>query len=878
MKTKHILPNIILLLTFALGALNVGAQRSDTLINASFEDTPLSEVFSFVKKNYGLKFAYDASSLKEYRITEVFSESSINEFLESTLGPFDLGYRRVGKIYVIVPLVKSVELAPTDTIVRLSIRGHVEDSETGEPLPFANIRVRNFPIIVQCDVRGSFEINPLPSDTCTLVVNYVGYDEQLVGAKKILREKSPVIVLSAKRGILPAAVVEAAGVELFESADEPSLQSLNPLDISNVNGPGQPDIMRVAQLLPGINATNESSNGLIIRGAAGDQSLLSIDGFTIYHMDHFFGLISAINPSAVKNMRIFKAPGEARFNSRVGGAVQITAKEGSRYASSGRIDIGPLFTGVFVETPLGKKNNASAMIAARRSITDLTPTSTFKSLFNTIYLSGITSSPNENPFDNADYSFNDVLAKVTWRPDENSLFFVSGYSSNDDLNIQYSTNDETGNYVYDYSDISGWGNKGLGAGWDYQWNEKIKHKLNVGISSYTSNLFAIDTLKDLRYNDFERQFRQDFNKLSDFSLHYEMEVSALRGSYFVGANLNRVSIQRGGEGLENILADTSNATISTVFLERKYLHEQWNASLGARVNQYSLTGAIYPEWRVLLSYKINDQFLLKSSLTRAYQFVHRVREQSLYLNQPDTWLLSDNSRLPVLSCDQIVLGAKGEWKGINWDFESYGKLYTGIAIDNSLWKNYVSSPDVFFKGDAYSVGFDVMLNKVVGHHNVSLSYSLAKTRYHIENLDQAEDVAPKHDQLHEIKCYYEWRWKSWDASLIWVYGSGRPFTAFYGYYDVANVGGNSTSIPIYGAINGTRLPAYHRLDLSAGYTLVREKITWSFRGGVYNVYARQNIRDTQYLAFPNDLGGATIEKRNVAMIGRVPSIQLTIAF
>jgi len=870
--------NIIVLSLLLLTTARVEAQGSDTLISGSFVDEPLPNVLSSVNKMYLYKFAYDATTLKEYRVTDSYDNLPIDKFLEKLLNPFDLGFRKVGKIYVIVPLVKAGNSAPADSIIMYTIRGQIEDVETGEPLPFANIRVRNFPIIVQCDVRGRFEVMNIPSDTCSLIANYVGYEEQIVNVKKLSREKSPVISLTSRRGLLPTAVVEAAGVQLFESADDPSLQSLNPLDISNVNGPGQPDIMRAAQLLPGINATNESSNGLIIRGSAGDQSLLTIDGFTIYHMDHFFGLISSINPTAVKNMRIYKAPGEARLNSRVGGAVQITAKEGSRYIGGGKIDIGPLFTGVFLETPLGKKNKASAMIAARRSITDLVSTSTFKSLFETIYLSGIASSPNEDPLDNADYSFNDVLGKVTWRPDENSLFFLSGYTSNDDLNIQYSTTDQTGNYVYDYSDISGWGNKGLGAGWDYQWNEKIRHKLNFGVSSYTSNLFAVDSLKDLRYNDFERQFRRDNNRLSDLSIHYDAEITANRGSYFVGGDFNRILLERGGEGLENILADTTSAAVSTVFFERKYLFEKWNASAGLRVNDYSKTKDLYPEWRLLAAFNKSDKLVLKGSITRSYQFIHRVREQSLYQNQPDTWLLSDGTRLPVLSCDQIVLGAKGDWKGINWDVESYGKIFSGVAIDNSAWKNYVSSPEVFFKGNAYSLGFDVMLNQAIRQHNFSLSYSLSKTRYRIDNLDQTGDIASKYDQLHEVKCYYEFRWNSLDASLIWIYGSGRPFTPFYGYYNVANVGGNSTAIPIYGAINGTRLPAYHRLDLSVGYTLVKDNITCSLRGGVYNVYDRVNIRDVQYLSFPSNTGENVIEKRNIAMIGRVPSLQLTIAF
>ena len=73
----------------------------------------------------------------------------------------------------------------------------------------------------------------------------------------------------------------------------------------------------------------------------------------------------------------------------------------------------------------------------------------------------------------------------------------------------------------------------------------------------------------------------------------------------------------------------------------------------------------------------------------------------------------------------------------------------------------------------------------------------------------------------------------------WVYSTGLPYTMPAGRYVVMN-----NILPLYKGRNGTRLPDYHRLDLS--FTLKSKEIAGRRWKGelvlsIYNAYARKNV-------------------------------------
>ena len=109
-------------------------------------------------------------------------------------------------------------------------------------------------------------------------------------------------------------------------------------------------------LLPGVGGTNESSAGLVIRGSIPSQNLILLDGFTIYHLDHFFGVFSAINADFIKDVQIFKGGFDAKYGGRVSGVVDITGKSGNTNYVKGTFGINMISTNATIEIPVGKES------------------------------------------------------------------------------------------------------------------------------------------------------------------------------------------------------------------------------------------------------------------------------------------------------------------------------------------------------------------------------------------------------------------------------------------------------------------------------------------------------------------------------------------
>lgn len=852
-------------------------QSVPVLISGEFNDVGADEFFQFVRTQYQVRFSYDAGAMKEIRVNRVFAGEELESCLFHILEEKGYTFRKVGATYLIVPLRDSHE-RPDQGGMEITLSGVVQDAESGEPLPYANIFLKGTKRSFTSDYRGEFIIDQIPSDTAMLTFSYVGYERKTVRIKTILRERDGVVQLRITRNILPEAIVEGKGLSPVTSGDQPGLIVINPQSLGSVNGPGEPDIFRTAQLIPGVNATNEMSNGLIIRGSPGDQSLIQIDGFTVYHMDHFFGVISAINPLAVKNIRVQKGGVEVRNASRIGGLVDITAKEGNRYQAGGKLVAGPLSLSGYLETPLNAGNNMSLMIAARRSTTDFWNSPTYNELFKTIYNASIRSEQSTSPGDEAEYLFSDVISKITWRPSVNDVLFVSGYTSRDQLGIAYDAMDNAGAYSYKYYDDSEWGNRGAGVGWSHKYSERWKQDVTAGWSKYASDLNAVDTLIDLRFQDVQRFYREDNNTLIDMNTRYQLEHVRSNHTFYAGAMVNSVDIQRSGSETGVNSASHSRATWSSAFAQWKSSRNDFRWNAGLRSAFYTGTKQWYPEWSVSMIWGKPDSISFKASVARVHQFVHRLRQQSLFLNQPDTWMLGGVQNIPVLAGDQFILGV---WVPlVDWqlDIEGYVKKNRGVAMDIGQWYWQEDNTSQVATGTGSTIGFDIFLKRERTKSDFWISYSLANSGMQFSALDLSNNLVPGYEHLHEVKVYYEWKWKRWNIWATWVYGSGRPYTPLLGETSVETVNGSIVQTPVYGELNSARLKPYHRLDAGAGYRIEHDRHSWNFVVNLTNVYNRVNIRDIQYLSYLRGDGTYTVTGRNIEMIGFIPSFQIAYSF
>ena len=110
-----------------------------------------------------------------------------------------------------------------------------------------------------------------------------------------------------------------------------------------------------------------------------------------------------------------------------------------------------------------------------------------------------------------------------------------------------------------------------------------------------------------------------------------------------------------------------------------------------------------------------------------------------------------------------------------------------------------------------------------------------------------------YDRTHDlsITASYELS-KKWTFSTNFIFQTGRPTNYPSGQYSY-----NGINVPVYVNRNAERLPAYHRMDISATYSRHPEskrrfKSDWTF--GIYNLYDRKNAAS---ISFEKDDNGDT---------------------
>ncbi|HMQ63036.1 MAG TPA: TonB-dependent receptor, partial [Flavilitoribacter sp.] len=89
-------------------------------------------------------------------------------------------------------------------------------------------------------------------------------------------------------------------------------------------------------------------------------------------------------------------------------------------------------------------------------------------------------------------------------------------------------------------------------------------------------------------------------------------------------------------------------------------------------------------------------------------------------------------------------------------------------------------------------------------------------------------------------------------SLNFTLSSGRPYTIPNGYVEINNV-----IVPLFLERNNSRIPTYHRLDLSwriHNPSLKKKRWTADWVFTVYNIYGRKNAYNIYYAQRTGGLG------------------------
>ncbi len=611
---------------------------------------------------------------------------------------------------------------------------------------------------------------------------------------------------------------------------------------------GERDILKVATTLPGIKSAGEGAEGVNVRGGKVDQNLFLLDESVMYNPAHFLGLFSAINPFTTSDLKVYKGNIPAEYGGRISSVFDIKTKDATVDKFKGEASIGVVTSNISLEIPVIKEK--SGLLVGFRST----------------YSNWILKSLNDKSLNNSSASFYDVIAKYNHKFDEKNAIRITGYHSNDNFRIASDTTNTYGNTL-------------AAINWNHKFNDKNHGNLILSTSNYAFNI-KYDSEGN---NNFDLKYNID-----EVSAKLKMKYAHSKQHTFdYGISSKLYNIAPGSitplddNSIVNPLSvDDERGLESAVFISDIYdVNKKLSFNLGFRYSVYlglgastqryyqenaSITDANLErteafnnnevfktynglEYRFSTRYFLNPELSLKASFNKAFQFIHRLSNNTT-ASPTDAWKLSDNNIKP----QEAIQASLGIFKNFNVNeyelsVEGYYKDYKNV-LDYKTGANFLLNERIetqVLQGPGKSYGIEFLAKKNTGKLNGWFGYSYARSfikldsPFNEDKVNNGEFFPTNFDKPHNIDVILNYKLtKRFSLSSNFTYQTGRPITYPTGKYIF-----EGNEFVLYSDRNKFRIPDYYRLDIGLnieGNHKVK-KLAHSFWNiSVYNVLGRNN--------------------------------------
>lgn len=680
----------------------------------------------------------------------------------------------------------------------------------------------------------------VPEGELNVIYSFIGYNNTI---KKINVSEA----MSLNIALSPT-TIEIEGAEVVGNITENTKSA--DLGRANVNIAtikslpalmGEVDVLKVIQLLPGIQSSGEGNSGFYVRGGGPDQNLILLDNAAVYNASHLFGFFSVFNADAIQNVDVHKGAMPARYGGRVSSVLDISLREGNRKETQVNGGIGLISTRLTAEGPI-VKDKSSFIISGRRTYLDVLTKPFIK----------------ETAMAGSGYYFYDLNAKVNHRFSDKDEIFLSGYFGRDVFSLK--------SVDAGFSTTIPWGNAIGSLRWNHLFNDKVFMNMNVTYSDYDfsftgeqeSFLFGFESgIEDWNYKAQLSIFPNERHKIKtgvDYVFH-----DFLPTNFFAST---------GDEEIDMGAAMPTYSHESSLYLEDEWdLSELILINAGIRYSDFRHVGPftrfpaespqdsiIYNKGELVKRYggwepRIAARFItgpkssVKVGFNENYQYVHLASLSGSSM-PTDVWLPSSDIVQPQWG-RQYSAGYfmdLGENKQYEASIEGYYKDLKNLveyAENSQPTDNLGTNTDnnlVF--GDGWSYGAEFFLKKRTGKLNGWIGYTWSKTDRQFEELNNGEVFSARFDRRHDLSVVVDYTINDkWKMGGVFVYATGNSITLPTQTYILE---GQVTSL--YGDRNGFRMDPYHRADISFTYTPEQKRKNlenhWVF--SVYNLYNRAN--------------------------------------
>ncbi|MQY80149.1 MAG: hypothetical protein GH151_13310 [Bacteroidetes bacterium] len=413
-----------------------------------------------------------------------------------------------------------------------------------------------------------------------------------------------------------------------------------------------------------------------------------------------------------------------------------------------------------------------------------------------------------------------------------------------------------GTFNMDTKDLTNWGNRGFSIKWSRNWNSKLYSNAVLAYSNYFSKRDNYSTNQRTESDSVVTStngFIED-NDVRDFTFRLDNEYKISQNNkleFGTQITYNDIKYNFVLNDTMNILDREDTGTQYAMYLQDKInLFNKVSLICGLRSTYFNVSERVYLEPRFSFSYKISDYLKLKGAWGKYYQFSNRIVRESVLEGSKDFWLLAGGERIPVSSATHYIGGISYETPVFLIDVEALRKDMDGLSEFTMRYSGprMFGGPgtggnnnEVFYEGTGITQGIEFLLQKKSGLYTGWIGYTICQVEHTFPDLNNGETFPALHDQTHEFKLVNSYTYRNWIFGGTFIYATGKPYTAPVGGYELTMLDGSTIDYVHVGEKNGFRLPAYHRMDLSATYKFELGQTNVSLGLSLFNVYGRKNV-------------------------------------
>ena len=725
----------------------------------------------------------------------------------------------LARLFILVPILCDVAPASAQ-FARVS--GTVA-APSGEPLPAASVILDDLEHTrrsATTDSSGSFRFGGVPPGGYLLDISHVGYEaasESLwVGFEAFVVRHVVLVERAAPLGEVTIEEGRADGAEA-----QPGRFRVTPQQLARVPHPGlAPDFMGYLITAPGAMQLADVGGQLFVRGGTPTQNLVLVDGMPVYQPFHIVGFYSAFPAGIISYADVYTGGFGARYGGRLSSVIDIMTRNGNKERFAADVSIAPFLASALLEFPL-KKDEVSLVVSARESIIErVAPALVDVDL---------------------PYRFGDYFAKFHAFLTPTSSFSATALKTFD--RGDFVTADEANRFI-------SWTNEAVGGRYQFLPAEyAMMSQFTVHVARYRS-----------RFRDENGEQRSDVADINgDISFVYLLGDQELRFGIFGRSNFFEYDLgARAGASREGISEGGGYVEV------RWQPFRGFRIEPGLRVHAYSsgISPSIEPRFRAQVTPR---RLLGRHTFGVAWGLY---RQQIVGITSLDdltdafvAWAPTPADQPVPQAVHGIASWAYAIGPTTTLRVEAYAKRMRRLSYPryDPIARRVIPTDDL----SGHAEGVDVRLERSSTRWFLNLGYSLSAVTYRghvpirLEPDAPLRDLTfhPSHDRRHHVNLAVRYDVAAYGLSLLWQYGSGRPFSQIHGFYDEIGPPAADRShfdepgVPAvaYAQPYAGRLPSYSRLDVSVDRSFDLGRAALTVEVGAVNAYGRKNLFDFSLL-------------------------------